>query len=359
LDNSLEGNNGNNRLLAGLGNDTLNGGAGGDTLNGGEGADVMQGGLGNDTFTVENVADVVVELANEGFDTVNSFITYTLTANVERLNLENAGGQIDGFGNELDNTLNGNNFANYLLGGAGNDTLQGKGGADSLEGGLGDDLYYVDNAGDMVTELANEGTDKVSSSVSYTLTAHVEQLFLTGIAALSATGNESSNIIYGNNGNNQLSGDAGNDSLNGGAGNDILDGGLGNDTLVGGLGNDSYLFNVGLGRDVIDNKDSIGNDILLLGAGIGSEQVWLRQTGNDLEVSVIGTASSVKVKGWYGANEANKIDSVQLADGRTLLANEVQTLVDAMASFTPPALGQTSLTTAQQNALGAVITASW
>ena len=104
---------------------------------------------------------------------------------------------------------------------------------------------------------------------------------------------------------------------------------------------------------------SIGNDILLLGAGIGSEQVWLRQTGNDLEVSVIGTASSVKVKGWYGANEANKIDSVQLADGRTLLANEVQTLVDAMASFTPPALGQTSLTTAQQNALGAVITASW
>jgi hypothetical protein len=63
------------------------------------------------------LADVVVEFANEGFDTVNSFITYTLTANVERLNLENAGGQIDGFGNDLDNTLNGNNFANYLFGG--------------------------------------------------------------------------------------------------------------------------------------------------------------------------------------------------------------------------------------------------
>ena len=359
LDNSLEGNNGNNRLLAGLGNDTLNGGAGGDTLNGGEGADVMYGGTGNDTFTIENANDLVVEFANEGYDTVNSFITYTLTANVERLNLENAGGQIDGFGNDADNTLNGNNFANYLFGGAGNDTLQGKGGADSLEGGLGDDLYYVDNTGDIVTELANEGIDKVSSSVSYTLTANVEQLFLTGIAGLSATGNELNNIIYGNNGNNQLSGGAGNDSLNGGAGNDVLDGGAGNDTLVGGLGNDTYLFDIGLGRDEIDNKDSIGNDILLLGVGISVEQVWLRQTGNDLEVSVIGTASSVKVKGWYGTNPANKIDSIQLSTGDSLLASEVQSLVDAMAVFAPPPLGQTILSTEQQNALAGIITASW
>jgi Ca2+-binding RTX toxin-like protein len=109
-DNIIKGNEGKNRLLAGDGNDTLNGGAGSDTLNGGNGADVMYGGTGNDTFTVQDVADMVIEFANEGYDSVNSFITYTLTANVERLNLENAGGQIDGFGNELDNSLNGNNL---------------------------------------------------------------------------------------------------------------------------------------------------------------------------------------------------------------------------------------------------------
>jgi len=359
LDNLLKGNEGNNRLLAGLGNDTVYGGAGSDTLNGGLGADVMKGGLGNDTYTVENVADVVFELANEGFDSVNSFVSYSLSANVERLNLENAGGQIDGFGNDLDNTLNGNNFANYLFGGAGNDTLQGKGGADTLEGGLGDDLYYVDNAGDIVTELASEGMDKVSSSVSYTLTANVEQLFLTGIAALSATGNESNNIIYGNNGNNQLSGGAGNDSLNGGLGNDILNGGAGNDTLVGGLGNDTYLFGLGSGRDLINNMDALGNDKLLFDTGVNAEQIWLRQLGNDLEVSIIGTAHSVKVQGWYSADENKRIDSLQLAEGNTLLASEVQTLVDAMAAFTPPPLGQTSLSATQQASLGFAIAVAW
>ena len=301
----------------------------------------------------------LLSLFDEGYDTVNSFITYTLTENVERLNLENAGGQIDGFGNDLDNTLNGNNFANYLVAGAGNDTLQGKAGADTLEGGLGDDVYYIDNIGDVVTELANQGIDKVNSTVSHTLTANVEQLYLTGIAGLSGTGNVQNNIIYGNSGNNLLSGGAGNDSLNGGTGNDTLDGGQGNDTLVGGVGNDTYLFGVGSGRDIIDNKDSVGNDVLLLGTGITAEQVWLRQTGNDLDVSIIGTTNSIKVKGWYGTDPTSKIDSVQLSDGRSLLANEVQILVDAMAAFLPPTIGQTTLTAEQQNTLGTVITVSW
>jgi Ca2+-binding RTX toxin-like protein len=357
-DNIIKGNEGKNRLLAGDGNDTLNGGAGSDTLNGGNGADVMYGGTGNDTFTVQDVADMVIEFANEGYDSVNSFITYTLTANVERLNLENAGGQIDGFGNELDNSLNGNNANNTLVGGAGNDTLEGKGGADTLEGGLGDDTYYVDNTGDVVTELASEGTDKVSSSISYTLTANVEQLFLTGIAGLTGTGNSQDNIIYGNNGNNQLFGDAGNDSLNGGAGNDILEGGLGVDTLVGGAGNDTYIFGMSSDRDLINNNDATGNDKLLFDAGINADQVWLRQLGNDLEVSIIGTANSVKVQNWYSGT-ANQLDSFQLADGKTLLANEVQTLVEAMAAFAAPALGQTSLTTSQHTALDSVIVASW
>jgi Ca2+-binding RTX toxin-like protein len=206
--------------------------------------------------------------------------------------------------------------------------------------------------------LASEGTDKVSSSISYTLTANVEQLFLTGIAGLKGTGNSQNNIIYGNSGNNQLFGDAGNDSLNGGAGNDLLDGGLGLDTLVGGAGNDTYILGMNSGRDIINNNDATGNDKLLFDAGINADQVWLRQLGNDLEVSIMGTANSVKVQNWY-SNTANQLDSLQLADGKTLLANEVQTLVEAMAAFAVPALGQTNLTTAQHTALDSVIVASW
>ena len=356
-DNIIKGNEGNNRLLGGAGNDTLYGLSGGDTLNGGDGADLMLGGAGNDTYTVNHINDVVTELTDVGYDSVNSFISYTLTANVERLNLEGLE-SLNGTGNDLDNTLNGNNANNSLVGGVGNDTLQGKGGADTLEGGLGNDTYYVDNVGDVVTELANEGTDKVSSSISYTLTANAEQLFLTGIAGLKGTGNSQNNIIYGNSGNNQLFGDAGNDSLNGGAGNDLLDGGLGLDTLVGGAGNNTYILGINSGRDIINNNDATGNDKLLFDAGINADQVWLRQLGNDLEVSIMGTANSAKVQNWY-SNTANQLDSLQLADGKTLLANEVQTLVEAMAAFAAPALGQTNLTTAQHTALDSVIVASW
>ena len=224
---------------------------------------------------------------------------------------------------------------------------------------MGDDVYYVDNIGDVVTELTNQGIDKVNSTISYTLTANVEQLFLTGIAGLSGTGNDLNNTIYGNNGNNMLSGGAGNDSLNGGIGNDTLEGGLGFDTLVGGTGNDTYLLNLNSGRDLINNTDtSNGNDKLLISAGINADQVWLRKLGNDLEVSIMGTNNSAKIQNWY--SDANKrLDSVQLADGKILLEAEVQNLVDAMASFTMPAIGQTSLTTAQHNALDSIILASW
>jgi Ca2+-binding RTX toxin-like protein len=358
LNNVLTGNNGKNRLLAGDGNDTLSGGAGSDTLNGGSGADQLFGGTGNDTFIVENTADMVTEFANEGFDTVNSFISYTLTANIERLILEGIE-SLNGFGNDLDNTLNGNNANNWLVGGLGNDTLEGKGGADILEGGLGDDIYYVDEAGDTVTELAGEGIDKVNSSVNHTLTINVEQLYLTGIAALLGVGNDLDNIIYGNSGNNALNGGIGNDSLNGGLGNDILQGGAGNDTLVGGLGDDTYRFGTDSDRDTINNQDSAGNDVLALAAGIGAEQVWLRQLGEDLEISIIGTASSVKIQGWYTDNSQNHLDSLKLSEGNILLFSEVQTLVNAMAAFTPPPVGQTSLTTEQRAALSTTIAIAW
>ncbi|WP_242028642.1 esterase-like activity of phytase family protein, partial [Anabaena sp. FACHB-1250] len=205
------GNDANNIITGNSRNNRLTGLAGDDTLIGGGGNDTLLGGLGDDTYVVDSTGDVVTEVANQGTDLVQSFVTYTLSDNVESLTLTGIA-NINGTGNSLDNTITGNN---------GNNTLNGGTGADTLIGGVGNDIYVVDNTGDVVTEALNGGTELIQSFVTYTLSDNVENLTLTGTTAINGTGNSLNNTITGNTANN------------------ILDGGLGNDTLNGGLGTDT------------------------------------------------------------------------------------------------------------------------
>jgi len=171
--------------------------------------------------------DTITELSGEGTDTVYSTLNYTLAANLENLVLQ--GTAINGTGNELNNSITGNASNNILSGDAGNDTLNGSTGADSLIGGTGNDIYYIDNALDTITELSGEGTETVYSTLDYTFVGtYLENLVLQG-TAINGTGNELNNSITGNASNNILSGGDGNDTLNGDAGNDTLIGGNGND----------------------------------------------------------------------------------------------------------------------------------
>ncbi|MET1111167.1 MAG: M10 family metallopeptidase C-terminal domain-containing protein [Allosphingosinicella sp.] len=134
-------------------------------------------------------------------------------------------------GNGVDNILLGNAGNDNIEGRLGNDTINGGLGADSMAGNAGNDTFFVDNAGDLVIELAGEGTDLVLSSISYTLTDNVDNLTLTDSAA-NGTGNGLDNVITGNSVANTLSGGAGNDRLIGGDGVDSLIGGAGNDIFV-------------------------------------------------------------------------------------------------------------------------------
>ena len=132
-------------------------------------------------------------------------------------------------GMDGDDTLQGGGANDIVDGGTGDDSLNGGLGTDILRGGLGNDNYVVENAGDVISESLDAGTDKVSSNVTYTLSANVENLTLTGTAAINGTGNTQANNITGNAANNQLIGGSGNDILNGGTGVNVLTGGTGSD----------------------------------------------------------------------------------------------------------------------------------
>lgn len=325
------GNTQDNHLLGNSAANTLTGGAGDDWIDGAAGADTLQGGVGDDLYFVDHSGDVVVELADEGRDTVVSSVSYTLGDHVEKLVL--VGDAMNATGNALDNHLDGNSAANTLTGGAGNDWLNGAGGADTLVGGTGNDVYYVDNATDMVTELAGEGTDTVFSSIDYTLGAHVEELVLIGDTAVTATGNALNNLLVGNSGNN---------------------------TLAGGAGHDTYRLDRGFGADtIVENDATVGNtDVAAFGPGVIAQQLWFSQSGNNLEVSIIGTTDKFTITDWYLGSE-HHVEQFTTSYGQTLLDSQVQNLVQAMAAFAPPAAGQTSLPSDIATALAPVLAASW
>src|SRR5439155_23523347 len=114
-----------NNVLTGIvGVNVLLGGGGNDTLNGNGGADILMGGAGDDSYTVAEDDVTIIENPGEGTDTVKSSIDDTLGASLENLTLTGSG-NLNGFGNALDNVIKGNIGANLLEGYDGNDTLSG------------------------------------------------------------------------------------------------------------------------------------------------------------------------------------------------------------------------------------------
>ena len=242
--------------------DSIFGLGGNDILDGGAGADMMSGGDGNDVYFIDNAGDTITD--TKGYDVVNSYRSYTMKIGLETLALigddpvngTGTGNNDDITGNDSNNVLMGLAGSDQLAGNGGNDTLDGGLGADYMEGGAGNDIYVVNDINDVADETSflSNGIDLVNAGISYALDSELENLTLTGNAALAGTGNEINNVINGNNGNNVLNGLAGIDNLVGNGGNDTLSGGLGKDSLTGGVGQDKFLFDAAAG---INNADTI------------------------------------------------------------------------------------------------------
>ncbi len=232
---TVDGGAGNDELDGGAGDDQLSGGEGDDRLYGGVGTDTLAGGLGDDIYVIDDEFDTIAENADEGFDTIEASISYTITDNIEELALS-GDEDLTGTGNALDNVLTGNDGNNLLLGlegddqldgGWGDDVLDGGAGGDFMMGGMGDDLYIVDDENDVVGEIQDAygrhivydpypnivgygelawsgGYDTVESSVSHALNQFTEALVLTGSDAIDGTGNVEANYIEGNDADNAL-----------------------------------------------------------------------------------------------------------------------------------------------------------
>ncbi|MBH2037303.1 MAG: M10 family metallopeptidase C-terminal domain-containing protein [Pseudomonadales bacterium] len=291
---NLTGNEQNNQLLGNGSVNQLFGGLGNDHLDGKGGNDLLVGGLGNDTYTVDAVGDSIIESYGEGIDLVkvaftSTGSTYTLGANLENAWVVSASA-INLLGNGLSNQLTGNAGANRLDGGLG---------ADLLVGGAGGDTYVVDNSGDLINEssiLTNE-IDSVLSSLSWTLGANLENLTLTGSAAINGTGNDKNNMLTGNAGANRL------------------DGGLGADKLIGGAGNDTYVVNQT--TDVIVESSTLVSEIdtvesslnWTLGANLENLSLLgsanLIGTGNGLANRILGNSGNNLLDGKAGVDTLN------------------------------------------------------
>jgi trimeric autotransporter adhesin len=373
--NVIDGGVGNDSLGGGAGNDSLIGGLGDDTLNGGLGTDTLDGGDGNDTYVVDVVTDLI-NTDSSGTDNVISSISYDITSRSDLDNIILTGATaLNATGNAGNNTLTGNDGANILDGGAG---------SDAMNGGKGNDTYLVDDLGDTVTEdftlAQGGGIDLVKSSVSFTLTANLDNLTLTGTASSNGTGNELNNAIAGNSGDNQLDGGLGIDNMVGGDGNDIyyvdnigdittetnaiavlaqnavgtaggidtvyssvsrtLGANLENLTLFG-LGNinatGNTLANLMIGNSGNNTLDgSSGNDTLIGGAGDDIYLVDLSSTG----VGVLAVAS---LEDNITENFNEGIDTLKLRGSLTLTNASTLTLADNIESLDASLTGLTKL----------------
>ncbi|AHX62637.1 DUF4347 domain-containing protein [Aeromonas media] len=293
-------------------------------LDGGEGADSMAGGGGNDTYYVDNLGDIVKEVAGQGADKVITSIDYVLSGNVENLDIgTDAVKGTMGTGNALDNIMRANDKGSELDSGDGNDQVYGGKGNDQVHGGKGNDKLYAGSGDDWVD--AGEGDDEIvggdgAGNDTYVGGIGIDTVrytsAITGITVDLALGTASGNEI----GSDQLSeieniiGGQSGDTLKGTSEANSIDGYTGSDTLIGGLGNDSYY--VDLSTDIVVENLNEGTDTVFstaaaftLSANVDNGRIntsgAANLTGNSLNNTLYAGVGNNVLDGGVGADTAS------------------------------------------------------
>jgi trimeric autotransporter adhesin len=315
---TLDGGSENDNLYGDDGNDSLIGGSGADLLVGGAGNDILVGGDGGDTYeiTATDGSDVINETGTGGRDLVRAGLSYSIStrSTLEDITLTGTSA-INATGNVQGNILVGNSANNKLDGGAGDDTLNGGAGNDTLVGGDGSDVYILaaGDSIDVLDEMGATGRDRIEAAFSTSIAtrAQFEDVTLTGVAPINATGNDQGNVLKGNSmgntleggkGNDTLYGNGGNDTLYGGDGDDFLDGGLANDTLNGGEGSDTYVVGNAStdGAETIQESGTTGRDTIFSSIDFSLNAPSLSTIEN---LTLLQGSSAIKVTGNAGNNE--------------------------------------------------------
>ena len=283
-DDTIDGNDGDDMINGGIGNDTLNGGDGddllegdfgNDTLNGGDGDDLLEGdfgidsidgGAGSDTNSFERINfGVVATIGDDGTGTAEYG-----SVSESFINIENLGGSAN------DDILTGNNQANVIGGGLGNDTIFGLGGDDTLTGNGVAAFSNINDGDDIIN--GGSGNDTIIGNAG-------DDILRGGIG---------DDIISGGNDNDAINGGAGNDTLNGNLGDDFFVGVGGTDTIDGGEGIDTNSFQgIGLGITATVNPDGSGTATYgsVTESFLGIEN--LTGSENDDVLTVTGTFNTV------------------------------------------------------------------
>ena len=110
---------------------------------------------------------------------------------------------------------------------------------------------------------------------------------------------------------------------------------------------------------VLENSGTLtSNDEVLFGSDVATDQIWFSQSGHNLIASIIGTNDSLTIQNWYSA-AADQVPEFIAGNGKVLANANINALIQAMSTFAPPALGQTTLPSAYATTLEPVIAANW